>query len=89
VNVLVTGAFGCVGTGLVDELMRRILLVYPQFARNNLLNYENMALLYPGCRAVMPRHLANRMGKITTILGRMYFCTDLKALLGMVKVLRS
>src|SRR5207248_1142948 len=53
VNVLVTGAFGCVGTG-EESLMRRILLVYPRFARNNLLNYENMAPLYPGRRAVMP-----------------------------------
>src|SRR5713226_6178267 len=33
---------------------RRILLVYPRFARNNLLNYENMAPFYPGKQAVMP-----------------------------------
>ncbi|HEY8430434.1 MAG TPA: B12-binding domain-containing radical SAM protein [Sandaracinaceae bacterium] len=33
---------------------RRALLVYPRFARNNLLNYENMTRFYPGKRAVMP-----------------------------------
>jgi radical SAM superfamily enzyme YgiQ (UPF0313 family) len=33
---------------------RRILLVYPRFARNNLLNYEYSAGFYFGKRAVMP-----------------------------------
>src|SRR5262245_31054870 len=33
---------------------RRALLVYPRFARNNLLNYENTPRFYPGKRAVMP-----------------------------------
>ena len=37
-----------------DSRKRRILLVYPRFARNNLLNYENMAPFYPGKGAVMP-----------------------------------
>jgi radical SAM superfamily enzyme YgiQ (UPF0313 family) len=32
----------------------RILLVYPRFSRNNLLNYEQMTPFYPGRRAVMP-----------------------------------
>src|SRR5262245_54009943 len=33
---------------------RRILLVYPCFSRNNLLNDEQMTPFYPGKRAVMP-----------------------------------
>jgi len=35
-------------------LRRRILLVYPRFARNNLLNYEYSTSFYPGKHAVMP-----------------------------------
>jgi hopanoid C-2 methylase len=35
-------------------MRRRILLVYPRFARNNLLNYEYSASFYLGKHAVMP-----------------------------------
>lgn len=33
---------------------RRILLIYPRFARSHLLNYEFMAPFFPGKRGVMP-----------------------------------
>ncbi len=35
-------------------MARRVLLVYPEFPGNNLLNYQYMCDLYPGCKSVMP-----------------------------------
>src|SRR5262245_27063808 len=32
----------------------RMLIVYPRFARNNILNFEFMTPLYPGKKAVLP-----------------------------------